>query len=202
MRGLIRAASLALICGAVAASSASAQAALAPTGPKIAFINSAAILAEAPGRAEAEAQFKTEVTAYQAQLQRMSDSLQTMAAVFEREASRLDSGTRASRAKVIQDRETTYQTRARQLDQTMQARQAELIRPIMENLQKIIEQVRTEDGYAIIFDVASQTSVIVAADKQLDLTQKVLARVKAAPKPAAASSLTPKPAGVSRPPSR
>jgi outer membrane protein len=198
MRGLIRAALLALVIGAATAGSVSAQAGAAP---KIGFINSAAILAEAPGRADAETRFKTEVTAYQAQLQRMSDSLQTMAAAFEREAPRLDSATRIARAKVIQDRETAYQTRARDLDQQMQNRQAELIRPIMENLQKIIEQVRAEDGYALIFDVASQTSVIVAADKSLDLTQKVLARVKAAPapKPVAGSATTPQPAGVTAP---
>jgi outer membrane protein len=196
MRGLIRAASLALIVCAATAGSASAQAA-----PKFGFINSAAILAEAPGRVEAENRFKTEVTAYQAQLQRMSDSLQTMAANYDREARGLDSATRVSRAKVIQDREVAYQTRARELDQRMQTRQAELIRPIMENLQKIIEQVRAEDGYAMIFDVASQASVIVAADKSLDITPKVLARVKAAPvpKPAAAGSMTPQPAGVTPP---
>jgi outer membrane protein len=141
------------------------------------------------------------VAAYQAQLQRMSDSLQTMAAAFDKEASKLDSATRVTRAQVIQARETAYQTRARDLDQQMQTRQAELIRPIMENLQKVIEQVRAEDGYAMIFDVASQTSVIVAADKSLDITPKVLARVKAAPapKPAATGSVIPQPAGVTSP---
>jgi outer membrane protein len=196
MRGLIRAALLALIVGAATAGSASAQAA-----PKIGFINSAAILQEAPGRAEAETRFKNEVTAYQAQLQRMSDSLQTMAANFDKEASKLDSATRVSRAKVIQDKEADYQNRARTLDQQMQSRQAELIRPIMENLQKVIEQVRAEDGYSMIFDVASQTSVIVAADKTLDLTPKVLARVKAAPapKPAASNPVSTQPAGVTAP---
>ena len=195
MRGLFRAALLALVVGAASAGTASAQAA-----PKFGFINSAAILAEAPGRADAETRFKNEVTAYQAQLQRMSDSLQTMAETFEREAPRLDSATRVSRARVIQDRETAYQTRARALDEQMQDRQAELIRPIMENLQRIIEQVRAEDGYAMIFDVASQASVIVAADKSLDLTPKVLARVKAAPAPApVAGAPTPQPSGVTAP---
>jgi outer membrane protein len=197
MRGLIRAASLALIASAATAASASAQAA-----PKFGFINSAAILAQAPGRAEAENQFKTEVAAYQAQLQRMSDSLQAMEATFDKQAAGLDSTTRASRAKVIQDKEAEYQGRARTLDQTMQNRQAELIRPLMENLQKIIEQVRAQDGYAMIFDVASQTSVIVAADKNLDITAKVMALVKAGGKPAPApvgSALSPKPTGISAP---
>ena len=197
MRGLIRAALFALIAGAATAASASAQA------PKLGFINSAAILATAPGRTEAENQFKSEVTAYQAQLQRMSDSLQTMAANFDKESPRLDSGTRATRAKTIQAREADYQNRARSLDLQMQNRQAELIRPLMENLQKVIEQVRAEDNYAMIFDVASQNPVIVAADKNLDITEKVMARVKAGPKPAAAaplgSALTPKPTGVTAP---
>ena len=195
MRGLIRAASLALIVGAATAGAASAQAT-----PKFGFINSAAILAEAPGRAEAENQFKTEVAAYQAQLQRMSDSLQAMGAAFDKAAPTLDSATRASRGKAIADKEADYQNRAKTLDQQMQNRQAELIRPLMENLQKIIEQVRAEDNYAMIFDVASQTSVIVAADKNLDITQKVLARVKAAgaPKPTT-GSLSPQPAGVTNP---
>src|SRR5687768_6992157 len=173
MRGLIRAASLALIVGAATAGTASAQAA-----PKFGFINSAAILAEAPGRAEAETRFKTEVTAYQAQLTRMRDSLEAMATAFEREAPRLDSATRVTRARSIQEREVSYQNRARDMNEQMESRQGELIRPIMENIQKIIEQVRAEDGYAMIFDVASQASVIVAADKALDITPKVLAKVK------------------------
>lgn len=199
MRGLVRAALLALIVGAASAGSLSAQAGAAP---KIGFINSQAILAQAPGRSDAENRFKGEVSAYQAQLQRMSDSLQAMAATFDKEAPRLDSATRVVRAKAIQDRETAYQSRARTLDSTMQTRQAELIRPIMENLQKIIEQVRAEDGYSMIFDVASQTSVIVAADKSLDITEKVLAKVKAAgpPKPVTSTGpVTPQPAGVTAP---
>ena len=200
MRGVIRAALLALMVCAASAGSVSAQAGAAP---KIGFINSQAILAEAPGRAEAENRFKVEVAAYQAQLQRMSDSLQAMAATFDKEASKLDSATRVARARVIQDREAGYQVRARALDSTMQTRQADLIRPIMENIQKMIEQVRAEEGYALIFDVASQTSVIVAADKSLDITQKVLAKVKAAPAPAArptnTGAVSPQPAGVTSP---
>jgi outer membrane protein len=125
-----------------------------------------------------------------------------MAANFDKEAPRLDSATRVVRAKAIQDRETSYQARARALDSTMQTRQSELIRPIMESLQKVIEQVRAEEGYAMIFDVATQTSVIVAADKSLDITEKVLAKVKAAgpPKPVGNTGpVTPQPSGVTAP---
>src|SRR6266508_3805313 len=181
MSGFVRATLIALSLCAVVAGSAAAQAV-----PKFGYVNSAAILSQAPGRAEAEAQFNNEVKAYQAQLQRMSDSLQLLASNFDKEAPKLDSATRETRAKSIRSKESDYQTRARKLDEQMQNRQAELVRPIMEQLQKIIEAVRAEDNYAMIFDVGSQTSVIVAADKNLDITQKALARVKAAPKPTAA----------------
>jgi outer membrane protein len=201
MRGFVRATPIALAFCAVLAGSLSAQ-----TVQKFGYVNSAAILAQAPGRAEAEAQFNTEVKTYQTQLQRMSDSLQMLAANFDKEAPKLDSATRETRAKSIRTKEADYQTRARQLDEQMQNRQAELVRPLMEQLQKIIEAVRAEDHYAMIFDVGSQTSVIVAADKSLDITEKVMARLKAAPKPVVApkagTTLTPKPAGVSRPPDR
>jgi len=201
MRGLVRATVIALSFSAVVAGSAAAQAA-----PKFGYVNSAKILADAPGRAEAENQFNTEVKAYQAQLQRMSDSLQLLAANFDKEAPKLDSATRETRAASIRTKEADYQKRAQALDTQMQNRQAELVRPIMEQLQKIIEQVRAEDNYAMIFDVGSQTSVIVAADKNLDITDKVMARMKAAPKPAAtpakSNTLTTKPAGVSRPPDK
>jgi outer membrane protein len=208
MRGLVRATSIALTLSVALAGSASAQAT-----PKFGYVNSAAILAQAPGRAEAEAQFNTEVKAYQAQLQRMSDSLQLLAANFDKEAPKLDSATREKQASSIRTKEADYQKRAQALDQQMQTRQAELVRPIMEQLQKIIEQVRSEDKYSMIFDVGSQTSVIVAADKSLDITEKVLARLKAAPnpeiKPASktptttpTATLQQKPAGVSRPPDR
>ena len=204
MGSFFRATSLALTTCVLFGGTLAAQ-----TSQKFGYVNSAAILAQAPGRAEAEAQFNSEVKVYQGQLQRMSDSLQLLAASFDKESPKLDSATRESRAKSIRTKEADYQERARQLDQQMQSRQAELVRPLMEQLQKIIEAVRAEDNYAMIFDVGSQTSVIVAADKNLDITDKVMARLKAAPRPTAApkagtipSTLTPKPAGVSRPPGR
>ena len=111
-----------------------------------------------------------------------------------------------SRRTSIGQREVEYQSRARGLDSTMQTRQAQLVKPIMERVQSVIEAIRSEDGYAMIFDVGSQTSVIVAADKNLDITDKVMARMKAAPRPAATpakgNALTTKPAGVSRPPDK
>src|SRR3954462_9029111 len=126
MRVILRASVFALASSLIVPGTPIAQTATtaAPAGPvKIGYINSAQLLQEAPGRAEAEAQFDREVGAYRQQLQRMNDSLNTLMAAFDREAPKLDTTTRAARGKAIRDRETEYQTRARGLDSTMQARQ-------------------------------------------------------------------------------
>jgi outer membrane protein len=197
MRVLLRAGFLALATSLIIAATAAAQAPSATVG-KIAYINSAQLLREAPGRAEAEAQFDREVGVYRQQIQRMDDSLRVLVASFERDAPKLDSAARETRRKSVGQREVEYQTRARGLDSTMQARQAQLVKPIMERVQSVIEAIRTEDGYAMIFDVGSQTSVVVAADKKLDLTERVLARLKSQPATPATGAV-PQPAGVTRP---
>ena|SRR5438309_3485675 len=201
MRVLFRASSIALATSLMLVGMAGAQGSSAAATPsKIGYINSAVILQQAPGRAEAEAQFDREVGVYRQQIQRMDDSLKTLMATFDRDAPKLDSVTREARRTSIGQREVEYQNRARGLDSTMQARQAELVKPIMQRVQTVIEAIRAEDGYAVILDVGAQVSVVVAADKKLDLTDRVLARLKTQGTPPVSSSSTvPQPAGVTRP---
>jgi outer membrane protein len=202
MRVLLRASVFALATSLIVAGIARAQATQSgvQVPVKIGYINSALLLQEAPGRAEAEAQFDREVGTYRQQLSRMNDSLNTLMAAFDRDATKLDTTARAVRGKAIRDRETEYQNRARGLDSTMQARQAQLVKPIMERVQNVIEAIRAEDGYSMILDVGAGASVVVAADKRLDLTDRVLARLKSqGPPTAAPGGAIPQPAGVTRP---
>jgi len=202
MRVLLRANVIALATSLIVAGQATAQAQQGTAATaKIAYINSALLLQQAPGRAEAEAQFEREVGVYRQQIQRMDDSLKAMVAAFDRDAPKLDSVTREGRRTSIGQKETEYQLRARGLDSTMQTRQAQLVKPIMERVQSVIEAIRSEDGYAMIFDVGAQVSVVVSADKKLDLTDRVLARLKSQgiPPVAPASGAIPQPAGVTRP---
>ena len=202
MRVFLRASAIALATSLIVAGPAALQAQQGTAAaPKIAYINSALLLQQAPGRAEAEAQFEREVGAYRQQIQRMDDSLKTLVAAFDRDAPKLDSVAREARRTSVGKRETEYQLRARGLDSTMQTRQAQLVKPIMERVQSVIEAIRTEDGYAMIFDVGAQVSVVVSADKKLDLTDRVLARLKTQgiPPVAPASGAIPQPAGVTRP---
>jgi outer membrane protein len=196
MRGFVGSAVALLAFVALAAPAAAQQAPV-----RVAYVNSQRLMEVAPGRAEAEAQFEREVGTYRQQLQRMEDSLRTLAQAYDRDQAGLTPQLRQQRAQAVQVQEAAFQARADTLNQQMQRRQAELVRPIMEQINRVIEQVRAEGSYAIIFDVASEGQAIVAADTTLDVTEQVITRLRAAGPPAAANrpAVQQQPAGVTRP---
>jgi Outer membrane protein len=197
MRSFVNAALGALAFTMVVAGTAGAQG-----GLKIAYVNSQEVIAAAPGRAEAEAQIQKDMNTYRAQVQKMGDSLNALIASYTKSESTLSEASRTAKQKEIQDKEREYQTRVQGLEQQAQQRQAELIRPIMEKINNIIEQVRAEDGYAMVFDAGNQAGVVVAADSSLDITDKVITRLKAASGSASSTPAkkgpTPQPTGATR----
>ncbi len=73
--------------------------------------------------------------------------------------------------------------------------------PVTEAVKKVLEDIRIEDGYAMIFANDPGQSAIVSADKNLDITDRVVARLRTV---AATTKNQPKtpatPAGVTRKP--
>ncbi len=49
------------------------------------------------------------------------------------------------------------------------------MRPILENVTRLIEQIRTENNYSMVFDIS--TDGVVAAAPELDITDVVLQRL-------------------------
>jgi outer membrane protein len=200
MKIISRIAVVAVLLVAAGATPAYAQAPL-----KLGYINAQQILTTAPGREAAERQFESEVGAFRQQIQRMDDSLRVMGEAFQREQATMTPAVRQQRTQALEATEEAFQQRAAQLNQQMQQRQAELVRPIMDQLNRVLDEIRRADGYAFIFDVSSTGQAIVAADTALNLTDRVIARLVAlGPPPAAAPATTPpattpQPAGVTRP---
>jgi len=210
-----RATTLALVLSGVSALPALAQSAQGAPGtpgtPKIAYIDSKVVLSRAPGRQQAEDTFNKEMETSRAQVQKMGDSLQTMIADYQKSQATLAPAVRDQREAAIRKKQEDYQSRAGSLDQQMQQRQMELVKPIMDQIRKVLDDIRQEEGYAFILDAGSEAGVIVAADRNLDITEKVIARLKPVPVTASASpgaksdsgkapaGPRPAPAGVTRP---
>lgn len=201
MRSIVRATSVAAVLLAVA----SPLAAQAAAG-KIAYVNPQALFANAPGRVQAESAFVKETEGYRAELGRMSDALNAMVTAYQKDEARLTAADKERRQRAIGLKEDSLRGRQQQLEQQANQRQSELMAPIMEAVRKVLEDIRAEDGYAVIFSSEPGASPILAADKNLDITDRVVARLKtmSAIKPAPATPQRPAgatnaPSGVTRP---
>lgn len=203
MRTSLRAAVAALALGAAASLPAAAQSSPAPNS-KLAYVNPAAILQNAPGRTEAEATLQRELTSAQEQIKRMSDSLGTAVEDYRKVQATLTAAQRETRERTLQTRQQDYQKRQQALEEQFEQRRAALMNPIMEQVRKALEDIRAEEGYAFIFSHEPGNSPIIAADKNLDITERVVARLRTMGAPSAAAAPRPQgpasaPAGVTRP---
>ena len=195
MRVFPRAVPLALVFLTLLSAGASAQ------GQKIGFIRSTVLLEQAPGREVAQNQFEKDAQVYEAEMKRMSDSLDAMVAAFQKSQASMTATARDTRQKELQAKNAEYQRRTADLRQKAQQRQGELVQPILDKVKGAIEEVRVEGGYSYILN-ADEGSSIVAMDKNLDLTERVRAKLRAgagtAAKPATPAPVG-APSGVTRP---
>ncbi len=145
---------------------------------KIAYINSQEILLNAPGAEEAQTQFDAEMQGYQTEISQLETALQTLEASIQQQHLTLSPEARTNRETQIQQKYQEYQQRTTQLQEIANTRRATLIQPVMDNITAVIEQMREEGAYSVIFDAASGS--IVSADPALDLTQDVIARLQSA----------------------
>lgn len=195
MRSIVRAAGAAL--GLVLVSGV----AQAQGGVKIAYVNTEALMAAAPGRAQADSLLNKEGEAYRAQLQKLQDSLNTMLSSYQKKEPTMTAAQKDAAQKAMNTMEQDLQAKNSQFQQQFQQRTTEVMAPITEAVRKVLDDIRAEDGYAIIFANDPGGSSIVAADKNLDITDRVVARLRtvavntkpgavAAPKPGAPAGVT------------
>ena len=197
----LRAAAAALVFTTIAGT-ARAQTAAAPSPTKIGYVKTEALMASAPGRDAAQATYDKEVAAFTAQQKKWGDSLQKLVDDYKKAAPKLTDAQKQAQELKISGIQTELDAKNQEGQQKMQARMNELLAPLMEVVKKAIEDIRVEDGFAIIFSGDANTP-IVSADKNLDLTDRVVGRLKtiAAKAPAAPSSMAPS-AVVKKPPTR
>lgn len=162
---------------AIAAIPAAAQ-----NTPRIAYINSQMILEQAPGAAEAAQQFDRDMARYRAEVEQLGTELEALIQQYQQQQLTLSPEAKSNREEEIRLKQTQYNQRLQELDQQAGLRQQELVQPIMDQITAVIETIRAEGNYALIFDVAAQS--IVAADTTLDLTDEVVRRLQdSAPSP-------------------
>ncbi|MBK6495490.1 MAG: OmpH family outer membrane protein [Gemmatimonadetes bacterium] len=154
-------------------------------GCKVAYVNGAQVLQSTPGYAQADSIFKREMQIYSTEIAKLQGDLQAAAAKFEETSVMLSATNRAAERKKLSDQQDALEKRQQDIQTKAQDRRTQLVSPIESRITAVIEGIRAENNCAMIFDVAVDGNAILAADKSLDLTAKVIERLRGATAPAA-----------------
>ena len=169
---------------------------------KLGYVNPQALMEAAPGRVQAESLLTKEGQVYQGQLQKMQDSLNGLLQKYQKEEPTLSATAKETRQKSLQAMENELQQKNSQFQQQFDARKNEVMAPITDVVKKVLDDIREEGCYAMIIMSEPGQSVIASADKNLDVTDKAVSRLRATKAPAVPTTKAgapSAPAGVTRP---
>lgn len=176
---MTRAVLLCLLLAAVPAATHAQAAAPQTPSARIAFVNVREVLRRTPGYAAAESTFTREFESYQNEVRRLQQQLDSAVQSFEQQSIALSPTARTAKQRELQGMQQSLEQRTGQLNDRAQARERELLQPIQSRVNSVIQGLRAELNFAVIFDTSA--AGIVAADPALDITGRVLERLQAAP---------------------
>jgi len=149
-----------------------------PQSSRLAFISSRTILDSTPGYAAAESTFFREFQAMRDEVQKLQQQLDSAVQAFDQASIALSPAAKDVRRRELQQMQDRVTQRSSELDARARSRNQELLGPFQARINTIIQGVRAEGNYAMIFDADAQGNGIVAADPMLNLTAKVIERVR------------------------
>lgn len=163
-----------LIFALVAAAPAFAQEG-PPQGTTFVYLNSAEIIQSQPEFAEMTRTFDQEIADRRTELQEQAAAVDSMIQEYQQQESVLSPQAKQQMQEEIRNRQIALANRRQQMETELGNRQQELLAPILEQVGNVIEAVRAERNYRMVFDIS--TEGVVAADPALDITELVKARI-------------------------
>ena len=168
---------LILIFGTLSVLGVTAIEAAAQSPLKIGYINSQVIIAQDPAATAAQEQFQREMVPLESELQALETEIAELLSRYQAQQVTLTANARRTRQEQIVQKQQAYRERMAQIEAEAVSRQQELVQPIMERINSIIQDIRRDGSYTFIFDVAG--GGLIAADEAFDLTGEVMERLAA-----------------------
>lgn len=159
---------------------AAAQTPAPPAQPtlRIGFVNSREILQKTPGYAAAESTFNRELQGFRDEVQKLQQQLDSAVQAFDQQSIALSPAAKQARQRDVQNLQQRLEQRTNQLQDQARQREQELLQPIQTRITAVIQGLRAEGNYALIFDADAPGNAIIAADPALNITNKVLQRLQ------------------------
>lgn len=145
--------------------------------PCVGLVNLPAIMSQTPGYEEARATFREEFAPIEEELESLVQRRDSMIQEYERQSVVLSPTARTEKETEIRDLQQRVEQHAEEFQTRQQERERELLTPLEQRVQAVVEGIRAERNLTIILDVAS-ASGIVAADPAADLTPVVVQRLQ------------------------
>jgi Skp family chaperone for outer membrane proteins len=114
------------------------------------------------------------------EVQKLQQQLDSAVQAFDQASIALSPAAKEAKRQELQQMQQRMTQRSSELDSRARARNQELLGPFQSRINTIIQGIRAEGNYALIFDADAQGNNIVAADPALDLTPRIIARVRQA----------------------
>lgn len=150
----------------------------AATTARLAFLSSRTILDSTPGYAAAESTFFREFQAMRDEVQKLQQQLDSAVQAFDQASIALSPAAKTAKRAELQAMQERMTQRSSELDSRARARNQELLGPFQARINTIIQGIRAEGNYTLIFDADAQGNGIVAADPALNITSKVIERLR------------------------
>jgi Skp family chaperone for outer membrane proteins len=167
------AAAVVLAAGVLGALPSSRQA-----GPTVGYVSTEIILRQTPGFAAAESTWNAEVGVMRAELESLSQRLDSALSAFDQTSIGLSPTARQEKQTELQQLSRQYQQQNTEAQTRADRRQRELMAPLQERIQAVVHGIRAERNLGLVFDLSAPGNGVVAADPALDLTNLVIRRLR------------------------
>jgi len=145
---------------------------------KVAIIRGQAILASLPEYMRADSLLTKTEEGYRQDLAKQQAAVDSAAAAFRDKSALLSATVRAAEAKKIDDQYEQLRQHVADLQQKAAQDRQTRLQPIENRVQGVIDGMRAEFNCSIIFDANAQGAGVISIDTSIDLTQRVIDRLK------------------------
>jgi outer membrane protein len=163
----------------VAAASILGQAPMAQAQVKLAFVDSDRIFAEYSKTREAQESFNREVQELSKTAREKKTEIDEMQRKLDQQAPMLSEAKRDQETQALQQKVSEYEAFIQEYwgpTGKISKLNEDYLRPIIDRVHRIVQDIGNNEGYQLILDAADGN--IVYGDKTLDLTDRVLSRLR------------------------
>lgn len=148
--------------------------------PSFAYVSTDLILERTPGYAQADSTWRAELQGWQGEVQQLRQRFDSAVSAFDQQSIVLSATMREEKVAELQQLQSQLNQRTEELQVRAEQRRNELVGPLEDRIQRVIDGIRAERNLSAIFDVAAPGNNIISADQRIDLTGLVIQRLNAA----------------------